>query len=119
MTFLIKASKFLINFYNIPFRSDHETAWAPILWAINLLQKEKATGRFQIEPPVYASLISSFEYIETSNRRIFDHGWVNFPLGISQLRVHFTQMAFDPQYILRTPTFHLRLSIGVYGKIIL
>jgi hypothetical protein len=26
---------------------------------------------------------TSFEYIETSNRRIFDHGWVNFPLGSS------------------------------------
>ena len=65
------------------YSSDHETAWVPIVWAINLLQSERASGRLKIEPPVYANLISSFDYIETSNRRIFDHGWVNFPLGES------------------------------------
>jgi hypothetical protein len=62
-------------------RTSHETTWAPILWAVHLLQKEKNAGRYKIEPPVYANLIQSFEYLETSNRRIFDHGWVNFPLG--------------------------------------
>ena len=72
-------------------RSDHETAWAPILWAISLLQKEKISGRFKIDPPVYSSLVSSFEYIETSNRRIFDHGWVYFPLGIINFNSHDTK----------------------------
>ena len=52
-----------------------------MLWAVNLIQKERLAGRVKIEPPVYANLIQGFEALETSNRRIFDHGWVNFPLG--------------------------------------
>ena len=40
---------------------------------------------FQIEAPVYANLVSSFEYIETANRRILNHGWVNFPLAYTQV----------------------------------
>jgi len=63
--------------------SDYqETAWAPILWAVNLLQKERLAGRIKMEAPPYATLIAGFDQIEMSNRKILDHGWVNFPLGI-------------------------------------
>ena len=40
---------------------------------------------FQIEAPVYANLVSSFEYLEISNRKILNYGWVNFPLAYTQI----------------------------------
>jgi len=52
-------------------------------WAVDLLQRERADGRLKMEPPLYANLITGFDYLETSNRRILDHGWVNFPLGLA------------------------------------
>ena len=51
------------------------------MWVHDLLAGERNAGRIKLEPPIYASLIASFEYIESSNRKIFNHGWVNFPLG--------------------------------------
>ena len=35
----------------------------------------------QIEAPIFASLVSGFDYIESSNRKILNYGWVNFPLA--------------------------------------
>ena len=40
---------------------------------------------FQIEAPVYANLVSSFEYLEILNRKILNYGWVNFPLAYTQV----------------------------------
>ena len=60
----------------------YETTWTPILWAVNLLQRERVAGRITIEAPTYARLIEAFDYIDNCNRQIFNHGWVNFPLGI-------------------------------------
>ena len=62
-------------------RTPHETTWTPILWAVNLLQTERTAGRITVEAPIFANLIAAFDYIDTCNRRIFNHGWVNFPLG--------------------------------------
>ena len=39
----------------------------------------------QIEAPVYANLVSSFEYLEVANRKILNYGWVNFPLAYTQV----------------------------------
>jgi len=52
-----------------------------MLWAINLIQEERLAERVKIESSLYANLFASFDLLDTSNRRIFDHGWVNFPLG--------------------------------------
>jgi len=62
--------------------TNHETTWTPMLWVHDLIGKERQSGRLQLEPPVFANLVSSFEYIYNCNRKIFNHGWVNFPLGI-------------------------------------
>jgi hypothetical protein len=51
------------------------------MWAVHLLQKERTEGRLKIEATIYANIINSFEYLETCNRKIFNHGWVNFPFG--------------------------------------
>ena len=40
---------------------------------------------FQIEAPVYANLVTSFEYLEILNRKILNYGWVNFPLAYTQV----------------------------------
>ena len=66
-------------------RTPHETTYAPILWAMNLLQKARMDGKITIEAPVYANLISAFDYIEDRNRKIFNLGWVNFPLAYTQV----------------------------------
>ena len=53
---------------------------------MNLLQKARMDGKITIEAPVYANLISAFDYIEDRNRKIFNLGWVNFPLAYTQVR---------------------------------
>lgn len=64
----------------------YETTWAPILWAVNLLQRERSAGRITIEAPNFARLIEAFDYIDSCNRQIFNHGWVNFPLGNNSMQ---------------------------------
>ena len=44
-------------------------------------QINRAYYTHQIEAPIFASLISGFDYIETSNRKLLNYGWVNFPLA--------------------------------------
>ena len=66
-------------------RTHHETTYIPILWAMNLIQTAREEGRINIEPPAYNGLISAFDYLENCNRRIFNHGWVNFPLAYTQV----------------------------------
>jgi hypothetical protein len=51
------------------------------MWAVSLLQQERSAGRYKPEAAVYVNLINAFEYLEISNRRILNHGWVNFPFG--------------------------------------
>ena len=62
-------------------RTPHETSWVPMLWAVNLLQTERTSGRLKVEATIYSNILNSFEYIENCNRKIFNHGWVNFPFG--------------------------------------
>ena len=42
--------------------------------------RARTEGKIKIEPPVYANLISSLDYIEGSNRKVLNYGWINFPL---------------------------------------
>jgi hypothetical protein len=77
------------------------------MWAINLLQKERTEGRLKIEATIYANIINSFEYLETCNRRIFNHGWVNFPFGRIPNLIE-TQVIFKTEYeIIRVPTTYI------------
>ena len=46
-------------------------------------------GRIKIESPAFACLISSFDYLENCNRCIFNHGWVNFPLGKKKSTINY------------------------------
>ena len=51
----------------------------------NFYKKSRSEGKINIEPPVYANLISSLDYVESCNRKILNYGWVNFPLAYTQV----------------------------------
>ena len=73
-------------------RTPHETTYMPILWAMNLLQKARTDGKIKVEPPIYSNMISAFDYLEDCNRKIFNHGWVNFPLAYTQVRIFYVKL---------------------------
>ena len=66
-------------------RTPHETTYIPILWALNLVHNARKDGKINVEAPVYANLISAFDYLESQNRSLFNHGWINFPLAYTQV----------------------------------
>jgi len=81
-----------------------KTTWAPLLWAMKLLTKARCEGKVKIEAPIFANLISSFEAIETANRKILNYGWVNFPLAYTQVAtvsvyLYFLAALFGRQYL--------------------
>lgn len=49
-------------------KTPHESTWTPILWAVKLIQRARTEGKIAMEPPVYAALINSVDYIESCNR---------------------------------------------------
>ena len=65
--------------------TPHEATFTPILWALKLLCRARKEGKVTLEPPIYANLVSSFEYIEDCNRKILNFGWVEFPLAYTQI----------------------------------
>ena len=66
-------------------RTPHETTYIPILWALNLVVHARENGKIKIKPPEYTNLISTFDYLESRNRGLFNHGWINFPLAYTQV----------------------------------
>ena len=66
-------------------RTPHESTWTPMLWALKLLERARTEGKITIEAPVWANLIGAFEYLEINNRKLLNHGWVNFPLAYTQV----------------------------------
>ena len=98
--------------------TPHESTWTPILWSLKLLERARTEGKLAIEAPVWANLVSSFEYLETANRKILNHGWVNFPVAYTQASIMVLMPAGS---ILCTPfflkgrscTFSLTLSHAV------
>ncbi len=86
-------------------RTPHESTWTPILWALKLLQRARTEGKITVEAPVYASLISGFDYLETCNRKMLNYGWVNFPLAYTQVAslsvfCYFLAALFGRQYLI-------------------
>ena len=68
-------------------RTPHETTYIPILWALNLIQNARKDDKIKIDAPVYANLISAFDLLEGQNRRLLNHGWINFPLAYTQVKI--------------------------------
>ena len=66
-------------------KTNHETTYIPILWAMKLIQKAREEGKITMEAPVYSGLSSAFESLENCNRQMFNHAWVNFPMAYTQV----------------------------------
>jgi hypothetical protein len=49
-----------------------------------LSKRARTEKKIVLEAPAYSGLIAAFDYLENCNRRIFNHGWVNFPLAYTQ-----------------------------------
>ena len=49
-----------------------------------LPKRARTEKKIVLEAPAYSGLIAAFDYLENCNRRIFNHGWVNFPLAYTQ-----------------------------------
>lgn len=86
-------------------KTPHESTWTPILWAMKLLTRARIEGKITVEAPIFANLQSSFEQIETSNRKILCYGWVNFPLAYTQVATlsvftYFLAALFGRQYLI-------------------
>ena len=86
-------------------KTPHESTWTPILWAVKLLQRARTEGKIKMEPAIYANLISSIDYIESSNRKILNYGWINFPLAYTQVATlsvfcYFVAALFGRQYLI-------------------
>ena len=86
-------------------KSPHEYTWAPIVWACSVIQRARTEGQIKIEPPVFANLISSFDYIEAANRKMLNYGWINFPLKYTQIvtisiLLYFLVALFGRQYLI-------------------
>ena len=79
-------------------KTPHESSWTPLLWAMKLLARARNEGKIKVEPPIFASLQSAFDKLETNNRRLLNYGWVNFPLAytqVSPLLMKFIDIAFS------------------------
>ena len=60
---------------------------------------------------MFASLQSSFERIESANRKILNYGWVNFPLAYVQVAtisvlLYFAAALFGRQYLIPRLDFY-------------
>ena len=113
---LLRSSLFLnLLQFLVLFRTPHEATWAPILWALKLMQRAREEGKISIEAPVihrqihhgrrhhahppflphhpqpllqvWATLVNSFDYIEDCNRKILNYGWIEFPLAYTQVSI--------------------------------
>ena len=86
-------------------KTPHESTWTPILWAMKLMTKARKEKKINIEPPIFGNLISSFEFVEVSNRKILNYGWVNFPLAYVQVatisvHLYFLASIFGRQFLV-------------------
>jgi len=86
-------------------KTPHESTWTPILWAVKLIERARTQKKIIIEPPVYANLISSIDYVEECNRKILNYGWINFPLAYTQVATlsvfaYFLAALFGRQYLI-------------------
>ncbi|XP_040563588.1 bestrophin-3 [Lepeophtheirus salmonis] len=86
-------------------KTPHETTWVPLLWALRLIQRYRHEKKIDLEPPVYANLVASFNGVEQKNRKILNYGWVHFPLAYTQVAnvsvfFYFFVSLFGRQYLI-------------------
>ena len=52
---------------------------------MKLLTRARNEKKIEVEAPVFANLQSTFQSINTCNRKLLNYGWVNFPLAYTQV----------------------------------
>ena len=86
---LVKAGILLqhekVNLETMDEKSDYETSYMPIVWAMSLIEDAQTEGKIKLKNPVYANLLSQFDQQKERNRVLFNHGWINFPLAYTQV----------------------------------
>ena len=86
-------------------RTPHESSWTPLLWAMKLLTRARKEKKIEIEAPVFSNLQSTFQYIDTCNRKLLSYGWVNFPLAYTQVFIVHYIIKYE-FYIQKWTKFH-------------
>ena len=71
--------------YRVDEKTPQESSWTPLFWAMKLLSRAQNDGKIDIEAPIYVHLQTSLQSIETCNRKLLSHSWVNFPLAYAQV----------------------------------
>jgi len=90
---------------NIDKKTPHESTWAPLLWAMRLVNKAFTQKKINIESSfVIYNLQASFNEFESANRKVLNYGWVNFPLAYTQVVTfvvyfYFVAALFGRQYL--------------------
>ena len=90
---------------NIDKKTPHESTWAPLLWAMRLVNKAFTQRKINIESSfVIYNLQASFNEFESANRKVLNYGWVNFPLAYTQVVTfvvyfYFLAALFGRQYL--------------------
>ena len=86
-------------------KCPHEMTWVPLMWALKLLRKARKEKKIEIEAPIFGQIQTRFEEIEKLNRKVLNHGWVNFPLAYTQVAhfsiyLYFLAALFGRQYLI-------------------
>ena len=71
-------------------RTPHDITYIPILWALNLVRSARKEGKIETEAPIYANLVAAFDYLDSRNRNLLNHGWINFALSYTQVNIVYT-----------------------------
>ena len=68
-------------------RTPHDITYIPILWALNLVRNARKEDKIETEAQIYASLVAAFDYLDSRNRNLLNHGWINFALSYTQVNI--------------------------------
>ena len=68
-------------------RTPHDITYIPILWALNLVRNARKEDKIETEAPIYANLVAAFDYLDSRNRNLLNHGWINFALSYTQVNI--------------------------------
>ena len=69
----------------VDYKAPQESSWTPLFWAMKLFSCAQKEGKIDVEAPLYVHLQTSLQSIESSNRKLLSHSWVNFPLAYAQV----------------------------------
>ena len=105
-------------------KTPHETKWAPLCWALKLVAQARQDGKIKLEPPVYATVQKAILEVESTNQKLLNFGWVNFPMAYVHVAtisvyLYFLAALFARQYLIppTSDTFtHVTQTVSFTSK---